>query len=251
MISALLDTEADLAAGRYELLTDSLQNLFAGSFGAPDAGAGAQTVRVVADAYQIAETWLGAEKAHVTRVVDAIAREAHRATLFEIAGDVHDDLAAHALEHLSVSEQYLLDELIAQIHRDIALVRQTLQGVILDISMRSRTRQIPVRQALIEYRVQSPDTIQFAFIDRSARRWTSKRFVRTVWRHTLLAVYNEVVMITIADHGLGTAAVVRETDDGLENVSSISLTGEGDLSSYAEIRAEIFHPNSNARLALG
>lgn len=240
MITAWLDQESDRAAGRYQNMVASWQLLFHNAISSTGFHVADMPARVVNEAYRVADAYLADERDMIASVLRETALEAHRSILSQIASSDAQELTPMTLEHLSVTGSYLTDELIAQIHRDIAMLRFALHQAVLQVAVRSRSAGITPRQAQVEYRLDQQPTIEFMFTDRAGRRWNAKRFVRTVWRQAMLSAYNETVLFDLADHGLETAAVVN--DQGL--VTTISLRD------YAQIRDEHFHPNSNAWLAM-
>lgn len=205
---------------------------------------------VARECYALAETFLRDERDHIDRIIEEVARDAHQTTLSKISSADSDELEDAALDHLAQTAHYLADELIAQIHRDIAMMRQTIQRVQLDVYTAARAKRMSERQALIEYQIGNRETLQFMFHDRYARKWSSKKFVRGLWRHTLLSVYNETVMIDLADHGIERASVASLEQGHEIHAATITLTGALNMMSYADARAEYFHPNSNAYLSL-
>lgn len=250
MIINRLSAEGDTAAARYSLLTESWRSLFLNALNDADFGSAAQAIRVSQDAYRLAEVFLAEERLAAERVFEDIATEAHQTTIKEIESIDASELTAQTLEHLRVTQSYIDSELVAQIHRDIALVRDSLQRVVLEVSLASRSRGISSRQALIEYRIGNAKELSFVFQDRQTRRWSSKKYVRALWRHTLLAVYNETVMMTLADHGLDRAMVVHQDADAQSHGMIVTFGSSSDLPTYSEIRATVFHPNANAWLEM-
>lgn len=250
MILDQLTQYAESAATRYGMLTDSWRSLFQNALNSSAFGSPAQASRVVKEAYAIAESFLDEERAQADRVSTAVALEAHQTTLAQIASIDAQELTDAALEHLSASQNYMIDELVAQIHRDIALLRSTLQRAVLEVSIAARARGISKRTALIEYMIGNQAQMNFVFHDRHARKWASKKFVRAMWRHTLLAVYNEIVLIALADHGLSRAQVQHQDPAADAHGMLVAIGSNADLPTYSEIRNEIFHPNANAVLAM-
>lgn len=247
MIAKRLTQLAEESAMRYAALCQLWQGVFDRALTDKHFGFADHPSNVARECYALAETYLADERDHIDRIIEEVAREAHQTTLSQIASADSDELEDAALDHLAQTAHYLADELIAQIHRDIAMVRQAVQRIQLEVYTAARARRIPERQALIEHQIAHREALQFMFADRYARKWSSKKFVRGLWRHTLLSAYNETVMIDLADHGLETAAVMHEQDG---HAATISLTGALNLMSYADSRAEYFHPNSNAYLSM-
>lgn len=247
MIAKRLTQLAEVSAMRYAGLCQLWQGVFDRALTDKNFGYADHPSNVARECYVLAETFLTDEREHIDRMLEEIASDAHQTTLSQIASADSDGLEDAALDHLAQTAHYLADELIAQIHRDIAMVRQAIQRIQLEVYTAARAKRISERQALIEYSISNRETLQFMFHDRYARKWSSKKFVRALWRHTLLAAYNETVMLTLADHGIETAAVVSDQSD---HAATISLTGALNMMSYADSRAEYFHPNSNAYLSM-
>jgi hypothetical protein len=250
MILQRLTQEAESASVRYGMLTEAWRSIFHSALNASDFGAPAASDRAIEEAYVIAKDYLAEEREAVTRIFAEIARDAHQRTKDELRSVDASELSDDALEHLSATESYLIDELVAQIHRDVALLRQTIQRVVLEVSIASRSRGVSQRMALVEYRIGNQADLQFVFHDRQARKWASKKFVRAMWRHTALAVYNETVLMTLAEHGVTRAQVQHEDEKSDVHGKVIAMGSNSYFPTYSEIRNEIFHPNANAILRM-
>ncbi|MGV1754835.1 hypothetical protein [Agrobacterium sp. CG674] len=248
MIPYTLSHYADQAAERYRHLTDAWQHLYSRALSSPDFGTGGQIQAVVAEAYQIAQSYLDSEGDAIASQLHEIAVEAQGLAKRKIADSDDDLLAIDAQTHLSESQRYIRDEIVAQINRDIANIRQTLQRAVLDVSMLARTRRLNTRAAVVTWRMTTDEAVNFAFTDRRSHRTPSAKFIRGLWRQTMLSVHNETTLMTIADHGLNQAAVLK-LEEGVEiHVDTIWLDGQG--TSYSDIRVGLFHPNSNAYLGV-
>jgi len=250
MIPHRLSLEADAAAARYDMLTSTWQTLYNRALASDRFGYADQAPALAHEAYAIAGTYFETEKDHIASLLEEIATDAHQSVRDKISSRSADELSDDALTHLAATQSYISDEISAQLHRDIALMRQSLQRAVLDVSMMTRTRRIQQRAALIEYRVLNGETLEFTFTDRRARRTPSKTFIRALWRQTLLSVHNEAVLMELADHGIERAAVLHLEDGFVKRKDVISLSGLDDLPTYGEIRGTVFHPNSNAWLDL-
>jgi hypothetical protein len=241
-----LDIKAQGGALRYSLLTDSWQALFGRALSSPDFGHGSQASNVIREAYETAQMYLDRETDLIAELTHQVAIEAQGLASRKIANIDADLLAVEAQTHLSETQQYLRDEIVAQIHRDIANVRQSLQRAVLDVSMIARTRKLKDRAAVVAWRLSNDETLSFNFTDRRAHRTPSAKFVRGLWRQTMLSIHNETTLFTIADHGLTSAGVFKTIEGVEEQVATIHLDGDGPT--YGEIRSTLFHPNSNAYL---
>lgn len=246
MIPTRLDTKAQAAALRYSVLTDAWQGLFSRALSSPDFGHARQASEVIREAYEIAQIYIDREMNLIASLLYEIAVEAQGLASRKIANTDEDLLAIEAQTHLGETQQYLRDEITAQIHRDIANVRQSLQRVTLDVSILARTRRLKDRMALVAWRLSNDETLSFNFVDRRAHRTPSARFVRGLWRQTMLSVHNETTLFTLADYGQTEAGIFKVLEGREEQVATIYL--DGSSPSYSEIRATLFHPNSNAYL---
>lgn len=248
MISHRLSAAADESAVRYDQLTASWQALFSRALTSETFFVADQIGKITAEAYTIADSFFDLEKEHIGTALYDFAIEAHQSVLAKIDSIASKELTDAALTHLRSTQLYLSDEIIAQIHRDIAMLRQALQQALLEISMVSRTRGIPNRKAMIEYRIVHGEALNFTFRDRLSRATPSRTYIRALWRQTLLAAYNEIVMMDLADHGF-TKAAVKKIENGVETeVDWISLDGQEEARDYGSLRNTYFHPNSNAWL---
>jgi hypothetical protein len=250
MILEILDRQAEEARQRYHNLTLIWGALYTRALAHPDFATGNTAGEVVREAYAAAETYLEGEKDRIITAIDEIALDAHLAVKDEIASIAADELTDAALAHLTQTQNYLSDEIIAQIHRDIALVRRTLQTTALVASTQARGRRIPFRTALIEHRIKNPDELDFSFVDRRFRRSPAKTFIGSIWRYALLSAHNETTLMTLVDHGIDRAAIMRVQDGAEIQSEVISITGQGGLPAYPDVRNTYFHPNARSWLAL-
>lgn len=250
MIFTTLTREAEAGAARYGLLTEAWRSIFHTTLNASDFGSVAAVGRANEEALAIASDFLADERSTVSRIVREIAIEARQTTLRQLASIDTSETTERVDEQLSAFCDYIESELIAQIHRDIALLRQTIQRVDLEVSIAATARGISARTALVEYRIGNQADLQFVFHDRHARKWASKKFIRAMWRHTLLAVYNEIVLMTLAEHGIWRAQVVHEDPNSDVNGVIVAMGSNSEFPTYSEIRADIFHPNANAVLRM-
>lgn len=249
MIASRLTLAAEQSSARYGLLIDSFQSLFNRALNEPDFGSSTQRARLISQAYQNAETFLTEEALVGERLLSEFALEARTATLSQLSSIEASELAPSALEHLYATQSYLNTELIAQVQRDIALLRQSLQQAAFSVGVRSRVSGQSERLSLINHRIDNRQQLSFVFYDRRGRQWSSKKFVRGLWRHTMLSTYNEIVLLTLADHGISRAQV-EHVDTGAD-VHGLVLHFDGETEpQYSERRDTIFHPNANAILAM-
>jgi hypothetical protein len=249
-ITAIMTARADAAAQRYEMLVDGLRAIYSRALDMANFGSAQASADAIANAYTIARRYLEAEENEIEAASDAVSEAAKTATLEALKSKTSEHLDEQIESVLSDSDEYLTQEIRIQVERDIAFLRQALQKTALNVTIAARAQRLPVRAALMQYRTGRAQELHFFFHDRSNKRWPSRKFIRAVWRKHLLSIYNETVLLTIADHGIDRAQVVHE-DPNAENHGLEVAINEGSAAvSYAEIREEIFHPNANAVLAL-
>ena len=247
-ITTLMTAEAEAASQRYSLLVDSWRSLYGRALDRLDFGTPAQIDRLISEAYGIGRAFMDSEYEEVARASHAIALEARTATLNELRSQDSDALTDEALAHLSDAEDYLRHELSVQIERDIAFLKQSIRKAILQVNISAKARQVPLKTAMIEYRVGNSAELHFFFHDRGGQKWPSRKFVRAVWRLHLLSLYNEVVLMTLADHGLDQAQVEHVNPKATSHGMIVSIASNSKYPIYSEIRNEVFHPNADAIL---
>ena len=119
----------------------------------------------------------------------------------------------------------------------------------LQVTVASKSEGISLQTALAQYRIGNAAELHFFFHDRRNQKWPSRKFIRAVWRHHLLTAFNEVTLLTLAEHGVTTARIEHINPKADSNGLLVAMNSSTELPTYAEIRNEIFHPNSDAILA--
>lgn len=244
MIIYRIDDLAERAAQRYTLLTDSWALSFNHLID------GNNQTNLVTTSFELGQEFLGNEFERIGDAVSEIASEARTATLREIASTDSAELPEPAQQHSQASASYIHNELVAQIQRDIATLRQRHMIISLEVDALMRLRGQSRANALAEYITRNPVDIQFSFYDRRAFRWSSRKFVRGMWRQALLSVYNETVLFTLADHGIARAGVMTDKSGETVQIDVIGLDSSTELPSYTDARQDLFHPNSQNYLAM-
>lgn len=250
MIIPFLDEVATHAQDRYVAFTDRLRALYTSSLLSKDMGTIALINRIENDAEFAVTAFLRDEWSWIRNRLQEIAVEAHTATIAEIESVESSELTDAASDHVRASVEYLFSELHTQALRDVATLKRTLQRAALEIAVSSRSRGVSARSAAMEFAIGNTAQIEFSFHDRASRKWKSSAFVRSTWRHTALSVYNEVVLFTLADHGLRHAQVWSASPGAASHGMLISLSSTAEIPTYSEIRESIFHPNANAFLTM-
>jgi hypothetical protein len=247
-ITHRITAEADAAAVRYGNLVEGWRSLYQRALDQADFGSPRMFTKVTNEALEMGIRFMAAEDAYMESALDDIAAEAHTATANEIAAPVADEFTEAVSDHLYEAESYLRGELSTVIERDIRFLKDSLRRAVLQVKLSARAQRITERTALMQYRIGNAQELHFYFHDRGNQKWPTRKFVRSVWRHSLLSTYNEVVLLTLSDHGLEHAEVVHDNPKSDVHGLKIAMSANGTLPTYAEIRAEIFHPNADAIL---
>lgn len=242
MIPYRLSEAADAAASRYDLLAQTFSALFKAALLSAEFGWAGQHQNLFAQAYEAANGYFERDKTAMNGVAHEIAVNAHQHAIAKIESVDASGLSDAALDHLSETQTYLSNEIAAQVHRDIAHMRFSLQRAVLDVGMIARTRRLDARKAQMAYVMKNSEELEFQFVDRRGRRTPTRTFVRSIYRQGLLSIHNEVTLHTIADHGLEVAAIMKIQEGEELRVGTL------DIEDYAEHRDTYFHPNSNAWL---
>lgn len=249
MITRQMSAAAEAAAQRYGTLVEGWRLLFARSFSEQDFGSARQIIRIKNSAYEMARAFLRTEVDLIETEFRQVALEAQGSTLSSLAIPLAQELTDDALELLAASAEYLQTELSVQIERDIAWLLQSVRSANLQVFISSSSRGISRQAAVMEYRIGNAAELQFFFHDRRNQKWPSRKFVRAVWRHSLLNLYNETVLLTLAEAGQGTAYIIHANPQSDNHGLQIALSSGTELPTYGEIRSEVFHPNSDAVLS--
>lgn len=240
---------ADAAAARYGVLVDGWRGLYAQALNSPRFGT-AQNLEALQNlAYEMGRRFLADEINQIAMAFAGIVREALRASFTQLSADAAQSEPEAVTDHSEALADYLRTELAIQIERDIAFLRQSLQRVQLQVAIAARSQGIQPRAALMAYRMTSGGELTFFFHDRRNQKWPSRRFVRTVWRHSLLTLYNETVLLVLAEHGDTIVMVEHINPDAEAHGMQIAMGSNSALPVYADIRNEIFHPNADAIIA--
>lgn len=249
MILHRMSTEADAAAQRYEMLVEGWRSIYVRSLDSGSFGTQRQLSQLIEQAYNLARTYLNTENQIIVDTTRAIALEAQGATQAQLSVPVSDELTGPASDQLIASVEHLQSEITIQVERDIAFLKNAITKTFLTVAMSARAQGLSVKAALVQLRIGGAAELNFFFHDRGNRRWPSRKFIRAMWRVTLLGIYNETVMLTLADYGIDHAQVHHTNPNADNHGTMISMNSNSSLPTYAEIVTEIFHPNSEAILA--
>ena len=247
-ITHRITAEADAAAVRYGALVEGWRSLYQRALDQADFGSPRMFTKVTNEALEMGIRFMAEEDKHMEAVLDNVASEAHTATISEIDAPDADEFTDAVSDHLYEAESYLRGELATVIERDIRFLKDSLRRAVLQVKLSARAQRISERTALMQYRIGNAQELHFYFHDRGNQKWPTRKFVRTLWRHSLLCAYNEVVLLTLSDHGLEHAEVAHDNPTADVHGMRVAMSANGALPTYSEIRAEVFHPNADAIL---
>lgn len=218
-----LELQAERAQGIYDGWLASLRGVFALALEAPDP-----TIRAVRNRYLASAKALGA------LTIDRLRQQ-----MREIAKE-HDESVD--------SVTYALEQVKAQIMRDIAAGLESLRKLAFELQLSVGARANFVT-ALIRARRNRVTDLRFEYVDRTGRKWSGARYVRTVVRH--FAVTLSVLAALRKISAKSDLARLQYPSSDHENeglIFSISGATPG-YPSYRELDEQgIFHPNTTVRV---
>lgn len=224
---------ADAASERYRTFTMSLSGLYEAV--ARNGFTGAGEKMLVGQTAQIGRSHYEAETSHVGSLAETV-RIARTDALAHLSVTDSSDMTEPLYDALRASEAYLLSEFATQIKRDVA---QTLE----------RYRRFGVESAIRRragsnlYRPATAKGVSYWFRDRIGRQLPSHKFVRTLWRSQLVALYLDTYLYVLAEHGEKEAVVWHPDPKHGMRGQTIFLDDELDMET---LRREFFHPNTDS-----
>jgi hypothetical protein len=90
----------------------------------------------------------------------------------------------------------------------------------------------------------------FRFMDRAGRNYKSSKGVRDTIRLHLINAYNELYMAAVFEHGHDIVQITHPDPNYKWFGKQVAIVSGRDLPTFYEVRDEIFHPSSEARLTL-
>lgn len=251
MIQNVINKDAERAANRYGVLLDTMRNLFLDTALRRDVTSEATRRAMRDQIYVVGRDLLARESQFARESASQIAisalRNAHN-DLGSIFNQAHYESALN--DALRETGAYLEREIAAQIERDIAQLERQTRQVAVQVGLLASKEGISKEQALLKQRVRGLPDLRFFFMDRSAKRWSSDRFIRAIWRQSMLAIYNEFYMTTAIEAGVNTLYVAHRDPQNRNHGRAIAITADGSLNTYLDLKDEVFHPNSEAVLSL-
>jgi hypothetical protein len=248
IIQNLFTQQAEAASNRYDDMINGWKLIYLKALNERKFGSQFMFREARDQAYAISTRYLDSEAFLIRQAMSVFAKEAQRSAEKDLSVTVTDALSDEADDHLIDAEEHLRTEIAIQIERDINHLIDTLRKAVLQVNTAARSQRSSIGSAIGQYRIGNTQEIGFFFRDRRSQKWPSGKFIRSTWRQSLLAIYNEVVMITTADHAVDQVEIVNANASAESHLMRLSLTSNSSLPTYADIMAEIFHPNSDAIL---
>lgn len=246
MITNRMSVAADAAAERYGLLMDGWRAVYRDAIDDRRFGSARLLREVRTRAYDQARTFMEIEIEFVESEITNMTDEAKAAIEDQRRTAVDSGVAKN--EVVEANFALLQREMTIQMERDVAFMIASLRRSYLNVALAARARGISHKAALIQYRIGNATELQFFFHDRSSRKWPSRRFIRSVWRQTLLSAYNESALVALAALGEDKAQIEHASPAAATNGLVISMSPDSTLPIYSEVRDEVFHPNAEAIL---
>ncbi|MBO6507504.1 MAG: hypothetical protein JJ979_03295 [Roseibium sp.] len=248
MITNKFSELAERAGERYGLVLETWRSIFNRAVANARFGSPAVKNQALIEAYNVAHKHVDDETERMRADLEQIALEARSAALAVFSADDTSELTDELTQHLNDCVEHLRSEYAIQIERDIASLRKNLTITALQISVSARAQGVSRRNATLQYQVGNSREMRFYFHDRANRKWPSRKYIRTIWRHELLDLYNDVVLATAAEYGAAELEVSHAHAKAGVHGKRLSLSYNSELPNYSEVKAEIFHPNSESIL---
>jgi hypothetical protein len=152
-------------------------------------------------------------------------------------------------DHFGNTGDYLVEILAAQASRDISAMKRAIAaiGIRADMAQRSGARQV---DAIANLMLDAP-TLDFRFVDRAGRSYSSSKHVRDQYRLHLLMTINDGFLFAMSEAGIDRVEISNPNPQNKWDGTIVSTeAGQGKLPSYYDIRDEVFHPSSDSRLVM-
>lgn len=197
-----------------------------------------------------ARTFLSTEQGLINDDTAEVARRAYSAALSDLGlpDAVIEDRFA---EFIFSAAQYTTRIIAAQAERDVMTMAQHIQSTAMRIDLYVRSGRHSRGSAAAQVFLEDRAAPAFKFLDRMGRRFKATKHIRDIYRQHLLNVYNEVYMDVVATHGWETVRVQHPDPNYKWQGAELAIvSGEDDFPLYYDVRAEIFHPSSEATLTI-
>jgi hypothetical protein len=148
------------------------------------------------------------------------------------SADIQDRYAAFLENH----EEFLRSEVQAQLSRDVELLVRRYREAALERHLYGSGRPSI-----------GNDRLRFFFRDRAGRLYPSQKFVRSVWRHSLVTIGAEFFALEAADRGAIEIEVQAEPQSQWNGLR-IGISLSSNETPFSDVREEVFHPQTQVTL---
>lgn len=241
-MTAFLTAAAYRAGDRYVTLLEAMDRTFMSIAISANMLNEAGSIRLQSALVAIGAEHAGSEMEHLGDDVAETLRIAQRDVLEHLGYSVTSDATNDLSDDLESSELYAANELSTQIRRDIEQTVKRHRDLRIQVRMGSSVnmqgRDLTLAQIVADTRRR-----RTWFTDRSGRRWPSQKFVRALWRQTLLEFYVTAYMTIAAEYGEKQVLIWHPDSTHRYYGLEVSLLDGG--AGFDE-RSAVFHPNSEA-----
>jgi len=240
---------AQKASDRYLMVIQALRGVYHSAISGSNPFKELVRRRLLDEAHNIGRSFLETEAQQVNYELSQIALVAVRDARTAVgAGVGAQELDKRVSDHLSEIAQQLQLDITHQLQRDIDTVQRKFRSMMLQANLKATATGGKRQSHLVNLLAHDQGDLKFTFTDRLNRRWPSQKFIRTIWRAAMVQVYNETIMIVGSEFGVDRFKVTGE--DPAHKFYGEILTLDSGANSYAGMKDEIFHPNTNLRLSI-
>lgn len=196
-----------------------------------------------------ARSYASYEQGALNDIGIAIANEAWDQACEDLG--ISKEIPLHYHEFIFETTAYVARLLAAQVDRDVVAMAQHIRNnaIRVDMNMRSGKSASQAAAAVLLDENQNPS---FRFVDRIGRHYKSSKHIRDAIRQNLRNIWNEVYMDAVFDHGHQTVRITHPDPNYKWAGQEVSLVSqfERDIPAFYDIREEVFHPSSDARITI-
>ena len=221
-------------------------------------GAGSVTYRTQATtvAQGAARTYVSAEAALMTADTLEVAHGSQHRALTELglSPSASDKIALpeRMTDFITESVGIMSHMVAAQAERDVSSMAQQIHHQAMRIDLYVRSGKYTRSSAVAAVAAEDGTRPTFQFVDRIGRKFKSTKHVRDAYRMHLINTANEVFIDTAADYGVEEVVIEHPDPNYKWQGVHLSLTGKHTaIPLYYDVRNEVFHPSSQARLTIG
>jgi hypothetical protein len=239
---ALYTQISEAAAGRYSLVLETFRSLVFTAHLQPFTAERSRGLRE--DALRVAQSFLVSERPYVEEGVLQAAQDALRQVRHDLGQDPSTDVPDALQPYVEQAVHFILTELAAQLTRDAEALVKRHREFAIAADLAAKTRSVNLRSVFSD-NLTPGQKLRFRFQDRAGRSYPSQKFVRSVWRHTLIGLAADFYMLEASALGAAGIAIVHPDSNSQWNGYQLDLTNPAE---YISIREEAFHPQSQMTL---